>query len=92
MKWIIARLREDSTRAAIGQVGVVAALAGAAFGVDVPGLLEQAEASAAKLVAITGLGAAAAVNIYRMVTPDAPPPGTDAVVKAAELLREMGRK
>ena len=92
MEWLTARLREDTTRSALGQLGVVLALIGVALGVDVTALLAQAEAHTAQLVAITGAGAAVAAQLARIITPDRPPAGADVGAKAVEILKEVGRR
>ncbi|MBU8544009.1 MULTISPECIES: hypothetical protein [Roseomonadaceae] len=90
-KWILARLGEDSTRAAVGQLGLLVVLAAVAFGVDMDALLTQAEAYTARIVAMLGAVIVAAVQVQRILTPDAPPPEAQAVLKAAELLGEAAR-
>lgn len=89
MQWIAARLREDSTRSALGQLAVLVVLVALIFGVDVEALLTRAEASADRiLVLVTSLGGAAAI-IARIVTPQPPPvlpPLPDAALKGLERL------
>ena len=92
MEWLTARLREDTTRAALGQLGIVLALVSVALGVDVTALLAQAEAHTAKLVAIVGAVTAGAAQLARIITPDRPPAGAEVISKAAEMLREVGRR
>lgn len=91
MHWMLARLREDSTRAALGQLGLLAAVLAVALGVDVGALLTQAEAYTARIVALVGAAAAVAVQVQRILTPDARPPEVEALSKVAETLREVAR-
>jgi Flp pilus assembly pilin Flp len=92
MQWILARLREDSTRAAIGQLGLLAALLAVAMGADVGTLLTQAEAYGARIVALLGVVAAVGVQVQRIVTADPRPPETAALSKVAEIARAMSRQ
>jgi len=93
MLWITARLKEDSTRAAIGQLGLLAAVLAVAAGVDLGHLLTQAEAYGARIVALIGMMAAIGVQVQRIVTPEVRPVEVDAVMKAVEFLREtVGRR
>jgi hypothetical protein len=89
MQWIAARLREDSTRSALGQLAVLVVLGALLLGVDVEALLTRAEASADRiLVLLTTLGGAAAI-VARIVTPQPPavlPPLPDAALKGLERL------
>ncbi len=91
MQWILARLREDSTRAALGQLGLLAAVLAVALGVDVGALLTQAEAYTARIVALVGAAAAIGVQVQRILTPDARPPEVQALAQVAETLRQVAR-
>ena len=70
MKWLLDRLREDNTRSAIGQLGLIAAVGAVAYGANVETLLENAEAYTTRIVAIAGAAAAVAVQVQRIITPD----------------------
>lgn len=74
MDWIIARLREDTTRSALGQVGIAILLLCLLMGVDVGALLTQAEASMDRVVALAGAGVAIAAQLARIVSVEAPKP------------------
>lgn len=90
MQWILARLREDSTRAALGQLGLLAAVLAVALGVDVGALLTQAEAYTARIVALVGAAAAIGVQVQRIITPDAKPPEVMAALKVVETFGKVG--
>jgi hypothetical protein len=87
MEWIIARLREDTTRAAIGQMGIAILLVCLLLGVDVGALLTQAEASMDRIVALLGAGLAVSAQLSRIVSVEAPkaPPGPAPDVTVAML-------
>lgn len=86
--WIRARLREDSTRSAIGQLGLLLAVVAVALGVDLGALLTQAEAYLARVVAVLGAVGAIAVQLQRIVTPDRPPAQVEIAAKLIDLAKE----
>ncbi len=82
LEWIKARLREDNSRAAIGQLSLLAAIVAVALGLDLDHVLTQAEAYTNRILAMTAIGAAVAVQVQRILTPDK----SAAVVPVPELL------
>ena len=89
MQWIAARLREDSTRSALGQLAVLVVLVALLMGVDVEGLLTRAEASASRIMVLVASLTGAAAIVARIVTPQPPavlPPLPEAAVKGLERL------
>lgn len=89
MAWLMARLREDSTRSGIGQLSVLVVLIALLLGVDVNALLTQAEASAGRIIALAAAVAGPAAALARILTPQAPsaaPVLPEAAVKGLERL------
>jgi hypothetical protein len=89
MQWIMARLREDSTRSGISQLSVLVVLIALLLGVDVDALLTQAEASAGRIVALIAAIAGPAAALARILSPQPPaalPPLPEAALKGLERL------
>lgn len=68
--WIADRLREDSTRSALGQIALIILLLAVLFGVDIGALLSQTEGFMARLAALAAGAAAISVQVARVVTPE----------------------
>lgn len=72
MEWIKARLREDSTRSGIGQLAVIVLVACLLLGVDVQGLLTQAQLTVERMAATAALAAGLWSSVSRIVSAEPP--------------------
>ena len=93
MDWIKARLREDSTRSGIGQLAVIVLVACLLLGVDVQGLLTQAQLTVERLAATAALAAGLWSSVSRIVSvepPKIPPEMPTLDAAAIEGLKRLG--
>lgn len=91
MEWIKARLREDSTRSGIGQLAVIVLVACLLLGVDVQGLLTQAQLTVERTAATAALAAGLWSSITRIVSIEPPkvPPVEEIVPQVAAALPQL---